>query len=1227
MQLIDGRPVYAATDLVGFLACSHRLALERAAMMGLVAKPIRNDPSIELVAKRGLEHERRYLEDLVAEGRRVVRIEKDGSAVAPLGTGEVTTPRDAGEDLREAARQTIEAMRGGADVIYQATFFDGRWRGHADFLLRRDHAADEPDSPLGRYHYEVADTKLARHVKAGAILQICSYVDMLTGLQGVEPEYLHVVLGGRQRPTDRQRVDDFMAYFRRVKAEFGRAVGLPGDDTAGVAYPPVGTYPEPVEHCDVCRWNPRCRAQRRADDDLSLVAGASSRQRTALKARGVTTRRGLAGLQLPLRPPLEGVGAQALERVHEQARIQVEGEDADEVLWELLPVERTADGVPVEGRGLLGLPEPSPNDLFLDLEGDPFALDDGVDYLFGILEPGRLEEDPAWMDPSGAPTPAFHAIWSLDEAGQVTWASEKSAFERTIDLIMDRWERDPSLHVYHYAAYERTALGRLAQRHGTRELEVDRLLRGGVLVDLFRAVRQGIRASVESYSIKRIEPLYSLHREVELKDAGSSIVAFETWLELGPDAPVEDADEILRGIAGYNRDDVLSNWRLRDWLEDRRRDLQVREREIFARPNLDDGAPSAELGAKDQHVLELMERLAGDVDPDPLVRAADADANGRWLLAQLLAWHRREEKSSWWRWYALQKMSEEELLGEREAISGLRVIGDPRPEKKSLVWSLGFPPQEHKIEPGAEVTDPATGKGAGEIVAIDDVRGILELKRGPKLDGVPLPRSVILDLVVPTPEQAESILRVGEWVATHGLSTPRAVAPGTPSLDAARALLLRRRPEPALGPDGDLRLAGETALDAGVRIATVLDGAVLPIQGPPGSGKTHTGAHMIAALVADGQKVGVVANSHKVIGNLLRKVAEEAAILGVAVRVGQKPKSDEPPTFAGAIPISDNAEVAAALRQDRIDVVGAVAWTWARAEMAGPAPVLDVLFVDEAGQMSLANVLACAPAARSIVLLGDPQQLDQPTQGSHPPGAERSALAHLLGDRATIAPTDGLFLEETWRLHPAICRFTSEAFYAGRLGPRPGNERQVVTTDRDTLFADGPSLDGAGVRHVPVEHAGNDTDSAEEAAAVVALVRDLLASNARWTDPKGVVRPMTADDIVVVAPYNAHVATIERAFLAAGIPDAFVGTVDRFQGQERPVSVYAMGTSAPEDAPRGMEFLYSLNRLNVATSRARCVATVVCSPALLRVACRTPRQMQLANGLCLAVEAAGIVTP
>lgn len=1238
MQLIDGRPVFAATDLVGFLACGHRLALERAAMVGLVAKPVRNDPTIELVAKRGLEHERRYLEDLRAQGLRVVEIEKDGSTVLPLVEGAagsaVEPPRDPGAELRAAADQTIAALRDGADVVYQATFFDGTWRGHADFLLRRDHEPGEPDSAFGPYHYEVADTKFARHVKASAILQICSYVEQLTAIQGIQPEFLYVVLGGRARPTDQLRVDDYMAYYRRVKAEFEAAVGLRSTEAPAPAYPPTDTYPEPVEHCEVCRWNPVCRARRRADDDLSLVAGASGRQRRALKDRGVGTRRGLAGLKLPMAPPLEGVGREALARVREQARIQVESQDRGEVLWELLPLERAEDGTPVPMRGLLGLPEPSPGDLFLDLEGDPFALDDGVDYLFGILEPALLEDDPRYeagdvaAAAGEAAVPKFHAIWSLDDEGRVTWAAEKAAFERTVDLIMDRWAKDEALHVYHYAAYERTALGRLAQRHGTRELEVDRLMRGGVLVDLFRVVRQGIRAGVESYSIKRIEPLYALEREVELKDAGSSIVAFETWLELGPDAPVDDGPRILSEIEGYNRDDVLSNWKLRDWLEERRVDLEAREGRRLARPTPDAGEPSEEVKARDLRVAELAAALTPDDPGDPVLRAETPDAAGRWLLAQLLAWHRREDKSAYWRYFDLMKKSEEDLLEEREPLAGLELVADPWREKHSMVYRFSYPPQDHRIDTDSEVFDPVTKASAGSVFRIDDVERIIELKRGPALFDAPLPRSLVPLGIVPTREHAESLLRTGDWVAAHGLSEPDGLAPGEPDLAAARALLLRTPPS-IPGREGQpLRRDDETALEAAIRLVLGMRDGVLPIQGPPGSGKTWTGARMILRLVREGKRVGVVANSHKVIGHVLDEVAA-AARPGDGVRIGQKPKNGHPPTSTAATPLADNAAVETGLRSGTVNVVGAVSWTWVRPEMARPEPVLDVLLVDEAGQMSLANVLACAPAAHTIVLLGDPQQLDQPTQGSHPPGAERSALSHLLADpayqkpdRPTIAPDEGLFLERTYRLHPDVCDFTSTAFYAGRLFPIPGLERQRVVAGPLTLFEVGARLAGTGLRYLPIDHEGNATDSREEADSVVSVVRELLDAGASWVDKDGHETALALDDIVIVAPYNAHVAAIERAFASAGLGRPFVGTVDKFQGQQRPVSIYSMATSSPEDAPRGMEFLYSLNRLNVATSRARCVAAVVASPALVRVACRTPRQMRLANGLCLAIEAA-----
>ena len=298
MQLIDGTPVYSATDLVGYLACEHLTALERAALSGLVERPNRPDPELEIIRRRGFEHEARYLSERRDEGRSVVTIDPDGYEA------------EVGERLRAAAAATERAMADAADVVYQATFFDGRWRGHADFLVR----VDSPDRPSrwGPYHYEVVDTKLARHVKAGAVLQLCTYVEMLTAIQGVQPEFMHVALGGSSRTVEKLRVDDYMAYYRAVKARFEAAVG---PDAPQPAYPPPLTYPEPVEHCDVCRWSGDCKARRRADDHTSLVADITRRQRKALAARGVTTLEALGELTLPMTPPLNGTSPAALVRI------------------------------------------------------------------------------------------------------------------------------------------------------------------------------------------------------------------------------------------------------------------------------------------------------------------------------------------------------------------------------------------------------------------------------------------------------------------------------------------------------------------------------------------------------------------------------------------------------------------------------------------------------------------------------------------------------------------------------------------------------------------------------------------------------------------------------------------------------------------------------------------------------------------------------------------------
>jgi superfamily I DNA and/or RNA helicase len=367
---------------------------------------------------------------------------------------------------------------------------------------------------------------------------------------------------------------------------------------------------------------------------------------------------------------------------------------------------------------------------------------------------------------------------------------------------------------------------------------------------------------------------------------------------------------------------------------------------------------------------------------------------------------------------------------------------------------------------------------------------------------------------------------------------------------------------------------------------------------------------MIVELVKRGCRVGITAVSHKVISNLLREVCVVARQTAVPLRAVQK--SDEIDGCADPMvkQLEENQAVFNALKERKALVAAGTSWLWARSEMANS---VDVLFIDEAGQMSLAYVLAVSQAATSSVLLGDPQQLDQPQKGIHPPGADGSAFDHLLQGRVTISPEQGLFLTETHRLHPDVCAFTSELFYEGRLKPRPGNERQRLNTEG--------VLDGTGLRFAPVAHSGSQSESREEADQISDLIAGLLSKRSSWTNKKGETRELGLQDILIVAPYNAQVLAL-RHKLPAG---ARVGTVDKFQGQEAPIVFYSMTTSSPEDAPRGMEFLYSLNRLNVAVSRARCVAVIVASPALFHVECKTPRHIELANAFCRYLEIARVI--
>ena len=1086
MRQRGGRLLLSPSDLSNFLACEHRTALDLARARGEILLDRVPRPDAELIAERGREHERAHLEQLEAEGRDVVRI----------GRGE------------EAAAQTVAAMRDGREVIHQAAFSAGNWNGAADFLLR----VAEP-SELGGHSYEPADAKLATHPKPYVIFQLLFYAAMVGLIQGRAPDRIHVVLGTNERRAFRPR--DFQAYADRVQERFLSTLKA----YRGGGVPP---YPYPVEHCAFCEWWARCRDRRRADDHLCLVPSLSRPQAMLLEEAGINTVADLAGMP-PYGTEVHGITRATLDGLRRQAWLQVESRDSEVPMHERLS--------PEPGRGFARLPPPSPGDIFFDIEGDPYWGPDGLEYLLGTVTIGN-----------GGPE--YEPLWAHDRTG------EQVAFERWVDGVTERLRRFPDAHVYHYGHYEATALKRLMARHGTREAEVDDLLRRKALVDLYSIVRQALRIGAESYSLKDVEALYPFERESEVTEAGGSILAYQEYLATG-------RPEQLRAIAEYNADDCVSTLALRDWLLSERGGIPFHEADPPSPPSPQQLERAAE--------IERLEAalLAGEPD------------RGRQRLADLLQFHRREARPAWWAFFERLGRTPAELRDEdTEAIGDLTPADDvPLGElAQSYLHPLRFPAQQHKIAAGIAV-DPETQRGY-EIPRVDEAAGLVWLKRGHKAVDKPLPRSLIPPKPIPQTAQQGALRALAGEAVAFGMGR-----------GPAFGLLLRQPPQ----------LRGSTLAEqvAGLR------GSALFVQGPPGSGKTSTAARLICGLLGEGKRVGVAATSHKAIHNLLDMVEEVAQQEGIVFRGLKKSGGGNPESHYESAHIGSSAAPDAFPPPAEVGLVAGTPWLWAREELRGS---VDVLFVDEAGQMALADALAIAGAASGMVLLGDPQQLAHVSQGTHPRGSGCSVLEHLLGDRDTIPPAEGVFLARTYRMHPDVCRFVSNTMYDGRLAPVEGTERQSVASR---------GLSGAGVRLIEVEHAENRQRAPEEADRIALEISRLL-DGGRYTDCDGVERDLTLEDILVVAPFNAQVHLLRQQ-----LPEeARIGTVDKFQGQEAPVVLFSMTSSSGEDVPRGMEFLFSRNRLNVAVSRARALAVVVCSPRLLWARCNTVEQMRLVNALC-----------
>ena len=1129
MKKQNGQTLYSATDLANHLGCDFATHLDRQYVDGAISLEYRNDPMLELLIELGNMHEEAYMQHQRDQGGTIVELAEFG-----------------GEAGIEKAS---EAMQQGVEVIAQASLVSLPWHGRTDFLFK----VDRP-SKLGDWSYEVADTKLSQTTKATAVLQLCLYSELLAEIQGVLPERMYVVKPGNASAdqtfdVDPLRVADYMAYYRMAKSRFEATMANDLDPKK---------YPDPCSHCQICNWWPRCNQTWRDDDHLSFVAGITKSQRIELEQHGITTLEEFAETEkaLPERPKRGSI--KTFEKSHRQAKIQLEGRRSGKPEYEFNAVEKD--------RGFLQLPEPDQGDIFFDIEGNPRAGSEGLEYLFGYVT----------QETEG---PQFHKIWALSKR------EEKRLFETFIDTIMERWRTYPDMHIYHFAHYEPSALKRLATRHATRENELDQLLRGLRFVDLYAVTKQGIRASVESYSIKQLEKFYGYERLEVMEEARKALREVERLIQLDMTDQLKDHHRSV--VETYNKDDCLSTLALRDWLEQLRSELAATGVELV-RPEPGDGDPSEDSAQINEEVKAVFDALAADIcDEEPVGEVQ----NARWLLAHMLEYFRREDKCSWWEYFRMHDLDHQDLLLDRKGVSGLQfqeVIPGP-PRARTPIHRYSFEPQEVAIKEGDEIVE-VTGNGVGSLAALDLVECTIDIKKK-KVTADIHPSSVFgFKRVRPDP-MPQSLLAFGRIVAES--------IGNEDSLRSARYDLLSRRP-PRLNSLA-LPLSGENR-DIAIELVNDMDCTTLAIQGPPGAGKTFVGGNMIVDLARSGKRVGVTAVSHKVIVNLLESVNKESQD-GSPVLLAHH-TSDKSDDYPALIERSAKKEESLELLNQGY-VLGGTAFLWSNELMEQQ---LDYLFIDEAGQMSLAMAIAAGRAAKNIVLLGDPQQLDQPQQGTHPEGSGVAALSHVLAGEETIHETKGLFLNDTWRLHPSICEFTSEQYYDGRLGSIAGLERQCISGDS--------KFTGSGLRHIPVEHEGNQNCSLEEVAEVAKLFEQLFDGNHHWTDKLGNTQPLTQDDVLVVAPYNAQVSAISAA-LGNG---AKVGTVDKFQGQEAPIVIYSMTSSSAGDAPRGMGFLFSRNRMNVATSRARCLVLLVGSPDLFEPDCSTPSQIKLANGFCRFLE-------
>ena len=1128
----SGKLVFSASDLAVASECQWAQVRRIDKSLGHdITVPKDEDGMLQRAGRLGDLHELRKLEEYREQfPGAVVEIERPDYQ-------DKTVSMEA--QMAELSAKTLDALEAKAPVVFQATFFDGEFQGFADFLVLTDE--DE---------YAVYDTKLARKAKITALIQLAAYAHQLK-LNGIPTSSkVHLILGDQSIST--YDIDDIMPtyLFRRKKMQELIASRRQNKESGGSA----SSWNDPsFVACGRCVV---CEPHVIENDDLLLISDMRLDQRAALMAAGIKTVRDLSATSLD---SVSGLTQKTYEKIRSQARIQVKTRDQKDPLVPAFEV--------INAFGLEALPEPNPGDIFFDFEGDPLYQEGtlwNLDYLFGYVdEAGKF--DPIWA----------HSI-----------AEEKLALERFVKVIKDRLAKHPGMHVYHYASYEKTHLLSLSARHGIYEEFVDDLLRHNILVDLYPIVKRTLLVGAQSYSLKKLEPIYmSSEQRQGVANAADSVVEYANYCELKANQQLGEAEAKLADIAQYNKFDCNSTLGLRNWLLELANQNSI---SLKGSGSTDAEAPESE---PPHPLFEALMELIRDVP----VGERTPDQTAIALSAAAIEFHRRENRIFWSGHYSRLEEPIEDWQDTRDVYVVKNVVVERDWHKEGKQRSLRRHLKVHASPaPGSSLKSKTKFLVYPESSVIGD--------RVPE-PGLRVPVNCAIIKVID-----ESTFVVEELAPANGDVhdlLPLALIPGAPpkakSIEDAIAAWSERVLEsyPKLFDDPALdilrknspfdgALAAVNSESAATEIAKTLVGiqsGTLAVQGPPGSGKSFNGGKVIADLVLNhGWKVGVVAQSHATVLNLLKSVAKTGLPkeqIGKGVDKLDLPAfAENPPDYW--TPYAKGTDSAFTQARESF-VIGGTVFDFTKSAQIPPGS-LDLLVIDEAGQFSLANTIAASTVAPRMLLLGDPQQLPQVTQGTHPEPVDGSALGWLSGEEEVMPAEFGYFLPSSWRMNKPVCEIVSKNFYDSKLS----------SSARDR------SLEGidAGFYPITVNHSSNSTESVEEADRVVELVRDLL--DRRWVDEDFDGKLSEAkENIIVVAPYNAQVNLIRAKLSAAGFGKIPVGTVDKFQGQEAAVAIVSMTASSAADVPRGIEFLLMPNRLNVAISRAKWAAYLLYSQDLL----------------------------